>query len=332
MSRNKFCEIKSKIKFSKPDDKNDADGAWKVLDEMMVRFFGRSRLKQFVPSKPDRYGIKLWGLAAPNGYLFNLDVYCGRNDTSLETAKHNQDETASGGSSWDHTSRDEQKECEQQANQPGQARRSSDHEPIAASAATAAYDVDCYAYVSKSLLFYRPLRLRGLVLEAATRVVRDLDTDTKTHRYGGDSAEIGTQSFLCVFKRDWPDFVRNWEQRIAQIPIFRDSGVRMFYCVRVEETPMKSYCEPLTKAGDVKLAQYRHFIEAIKASPDLRIEVVLDDKLLYQQARAAAANENNDNNMDANNVRALPTEPVARVVMATRKNRQVRRPDWCRAE
>ncbi|KAL7294258.1 hypothetical protein TKK_0012274 [Trichogramma kaykai] len=83
MSRNKFCEIKSKIKFSKPDDKNDADGAWKVLDEMMVRFFGRSRLKQFVPSKPDRYGIKLWGLAAPNGYLFNLDVYCGRNDTSL---------------------------------------------------------------------------------------------------------------------------------------------------------------------------------------------------------------------------------------------------------
>ncbi|KAL7294255.1 hypothetical protein TKK_0012271 [Trichogramma kaykai] len=254
--------------------------------------------------------------------------------TTTETAKHNQDETASGGSSWDHTSRDEQKECEQQANQPGQARRSSDHEPIAASAATAAYDVDCYAYVSKSLLFYRPLRLRGLVLEAATRVVRDLDTDTKTHRYGGDSAEIGTQSFLCVFKRDWPDFVRNWEQRIAQIPIFRDSGyahkytqaahrfignrkgkralyLRALVGSRVEETPMKSYCEPLTKAGDVKLAQYRHFIEAIKASPDLRIEVVLDDKLLYQQARAAAANENNDNNMDANNVR---------------------RPDWCRAE
>ncbi|XP_033231620.1 piggyBac transposable element-derived protein 3-like, partial [Belonocnema kinseyi] len=53
------------------------------VDEMMVRFFGRTSLKQYLPCKPDRYGIKLWGLCAANGYLFNLDVYCGKNDPSI---------------------------------------------------------------------------------------------------------------------------------------------------------------------------------------------------------------------------------------------------------
>ncbi|XP_058807569.1 piggyBac transposable element-derived protein 3-like [Phymastichus coffea] len=49
----------------------------------MVRFFGRTSLKQYLLCKPDRYGIKLWGLCAANGYLFNVDVYCGKNDTSI---------------------------------------------------------------------------------------------------------------------------------------------------------------------------------------------------------------------------------------------------------
>ncbi|XP_033225823.1 piggyBac transposable element-derived protein 3-like [Belonocnema kinseyi] len=86
-------------------DANDKDKAWKVrkilnlfrqniqqfgffstalsVDEMMVRFFGRTSLKQYLPCKPDRYGIKLWGLCAVNGYLFNLNVYCGKNDPSI---------------------------------------------------------------------------------------------------------------------------------------------------------------------------------------------------------------------------------------------------------
>ena len=105
MSRDRFSEIKSKIKYSKPSDKNNADKAWKVrgilnllkkniqqfgffstalsVDEMMVRFFGRTCLKQYLPCKPDRYGLKLWGLCGANGYIFNLDIYCGKNDTSI---------------------------------------------------------------------------------------------------------------------------------------------------------------------------------------------------------------------------------------------------------
>ncbi|XP_033218441.1 piggyBac transposable element-derived protein 3-like, partial [Belonocnema kinseyi] len=53
------------------------------VDKMIVRFFSRTSLKQYLPCKPDRYGIKLWGLCAANGYLFNLDVYCGKNDPSI---------------------------------------------------------------------------------------------------------------------------------------------------------------------------------------------------------------------------------------------------------
>lgn len=105
MTRDRFGEIKTKIKYSKLDDKNDNDKAWKVreilnlfkkniqqfgffttalsVDEMMVRFFGRTCLKQYLPCKPDRYGLKLWGLCGANGYIFNLDIYCGKNDTSI---------------------------------------------------------------------------------------------------------------------------------------------------------------------------------------------------------------------------------------------------------
>lgn len=105
MSRNRFKEIKSKLKYSKPTDQNNIDKAWKVreilqlfrkniqqfgffstalsVDEMMVRFFGRTCLRQYLPSKPDRYGMKLWALCGANGFIFNVDIYCGKNDSSI---------------------------------------------------------------------------------------------------------------------------------------------------------------------------------------------------------------------------------------------------------
>ncbi|CAB0037532.1 unnamed protein product [Trichogramma brassicae] len=69
---------------------------------------------------------------------------------------------------------------------------------------------------------------------------------------------------------------------------------------RVNETAMRSYYEPLTLAGNVEFAQYRHFVKAIKELPDLRIEVVLDEALLLRQAAAANVNNNNDNAKNAN--------------------------------
>ncbi|XP_058809937.1 piggyBac transposable element-derived protein 3-like [Phymastichus coffea] len=100
MSRNKFLKIKCKIKLSKAEDQNSNDKAWKVrkvleiyrknclqfgffstalaIDEMMVKFYGRTNLLQFLPNKPDRFGLKIIGIASPAGYLFDCDIYCGQ--------------------------------------------------------------------------------------------------------------------------------------------------------------------------------------------------------------------------------------------------------------
>lgn len=34
-----------------------------TVDEQLVRFFGRCKFKVFMPSKPDKYGVKIWVLA-----------------------------------------------------------------------------------------------------------------------------------------------------------------------------------------------------------------------------------------------------------------------------
>ncbi|XP_066596280.1 piggyBac transposable element-derived protein 3-like [Prorops nasuta] len=101
MSRNHFEKTKSKLKFSKPEDNNPINKIWRVqkivdifrknllrfgifssalsVDEMMLKFFGKLSIKQFIKTKPTRYGIKIWGLCAQNGYLFELEIYCGKN-------------------------------------------------------------------------------------------------------------------------------------------------------------------------------------------------------------------------------------------------------------
>lgn len=101
MSRNKFLEIKSALKYVPLTDKNDTDRIWRVrrmvdifndniiqfgifttalsIDEMMVKFYGRLAIKQFIKAKPIRFGIKQWGICSANGYLFYFEVYCGKN-------------------------------------------------------------------------------------------------------------------------------------------------------------------------------------------------------------------------------------------------------------
>lgn len=100
MSRDKFLKIKRNIKFNKSQDKNEHDKVWRVrnivnifrknisqfgffstalsIDEMMVKFHGRAPVLQFMPNKPERFGIKIWAICSPQGYLFDLDVYCGK--------------------------------------------------------------------------------------------------------------------------------------------------------------------------------------------------------------------------------------------------------------
>lgn len=46
------------------------------IDESIIKFKGRSSLKQYLPSKPIKRGYKVWCLAdSSTGYLFNFDIY-----------------------------------------------------------------------------------------------------------------------------------------------------------------------------------------------------------------------------------------------------------------
>lgn len=46
-----------------------------TIDEQLIRFFGHCRFRIYMPSKPDKYGIKVWVCAdSENGYANNFQV------------------------------------------------------------------------------------------------------------------------------------------------------------------------------------------------------------------------------------------------------------------
>ena len=56
------------------------------IDEAMIKFQGRSSLKQYMPIKPIKRGIKVWVLAdSINGYFSQLEVYTGKQPDQVET-------------------------------------------------------------------------------------------------------------------------------------------------------------------------------------------------------------------------------------------------------
>ena len=57
------------------------------IDESMVRFKGRSTLKQYNPMKPIKRGYKLWSRADMTGYIYEFDVYQGKMGTSDNASK-----------------------------------------------------------------------------------------------------------------------------------------------------------------------------------------------------------------------------------------------------
>lgn len=48
------------------------------LDEMMVPFKGRHSLKQYVRNKPHPWGFKIWTVSGVSGYVYNFEIYQGR--------------------------------------------------------------------------------------------------------------------------------------------------------------------------------------------------------------------------------------------------------------
>ena len=57
-------------------------GKYVTIDESMCKYHGRCQFLQYIPSKPDKYGLKIWVLAdARNYYPLNLEVYTGKNNS-----------------------------------------------------------------------------------------------------------------------------------------------------------------------------------------------------------------------------------------------------------
>ena len=50
------------------------------IDESMIRFKGRSCLKQYNPMKPIKRGYKLWCLCDNDGYVYKFEIYTGKKD------------------------------------------------------------------------------------------------------------------------------------------------------------------------------------------------------------------------------------------------------------
>lgn len=66
------------------------------VDESMIRFKGRSSIKQYNPMKPIKRGYKMWVLADMDGYIFKFDVYQGKAGTNTSAADDDKDDGISG--------------------------------------------------------------------------------------------------------------------------------------------------------------------------------------------------------------------------------------------
>ena len=80
-------------------------------DESMIKYFGKSGLKQSIRNKPIRFGFKAWVLATPSGYVVTFDLYQGKGVGPLNE-QHTKMVGSSGASLLDliHQLDDEKKE------------------------------------------------------------------------------------------------------------------------------------------------------------------------------------------------------------------------------
>ena len=53
------------------------------IDEVIIAFKGRSSLKQYLPMKPIKRGIKVWARAT-TGYVLAFEVYTGKKGNTSE--------------------------------------------------------------------------------------------------------------------------------------------------------------------------------------------------------------------------------------------------------
>ena len=50
------------------------------IDEQIIPTKGRSSLRQYLPNKPQKWGIKVWARCGVSGIIYDFDVYVGKQD------------------------------------------------------------------------------------------------------------------------------------------------------------------------------------------------------------------------------------------------------------
>lgn len=106
ISRNRFMLLHSKMYYNHPEKPQNAEKTFYVeellnclihtfnkcrseathqsIDEIMIKFKGRSSMKQFMQNKPTPRGIKGFSRAdAITGYVYNLFIYQGKEEKRL---------------------------------------------------------------------------------------------------------------------------------------------------------------------------------------------------------------------------------------------------------
>lgn len=107
MSRNRFELLLKMLHFSNNQECPEGDRLHKIqpllnkliknfqeiytpdntfcIDETLVPFQGRLYIKQYIPQKAHKYGIKVFKLCCDNGYTWNLSIYAGQEKGSEVT-------------------------------------------------------------------------------------------------------------------------------------------------------------------------------------------------------------------------------------------------------
>lgn len=101
ISRDRFQLLSSKMYFASPEKPDGAsklyyvedmmeclksrflssrmESAYQSIDESMTKFKGRSSMKQYLPLKPTKRGIKMWlRCDSLTGYTYDFNIYCGK--------------------------------------------------------------------------------------------------------------------------------------------------------------------------------------------------------------------------------------------------------------
>jgi hypothetical protein len=66
-------------------------GEYVTVDETMVRYKGKfCPARQYMPKKPEKWGLKFWCLAdSGSKYVYRFEVYCGRSSQTIgEERRH----------------------------------------------------------------------------------------------------------------------------------------------------------------------------------------------------------------------------------------------------